>query len=723
MVQGSGFGSKEVARFLRECEEAEEAAFAAATKVGVRQQEQARYVGVDGGGRDVEGVAVTGSAAKALAMKYVDRKASKAGAKDASKKNDDQEEAPEQRTAVEVGRGGELLHHAGNVSVLGQVREHALSVQPPKDGYTDIVLPLDGQYSRFTVAAALDDSIAGAAGTVVFTVLSGGDSDGDASIIWQSKPLRTPRDVDRCLIDVFSVHKLTLRVSCAGDCRDAFGVWVEPTLSGQGVASLVPGLLLHTGGTDGATNVASMVPGLRDLRLGTLVTLDVFDEHAPKSAAAGNTVRVRFLDQETGLNYEKTVPFDQARRVDRVYGSSVTSLGGLQALAAATHDHVARHEARRAVTTLLRHWPGTMPLNEATLGGAQQLVRLAKLVAASQGTFLRGSASATAGDDLSGGSGGGGSDGGGSGGGDGDASGGALGQLRSVMRDLLRQTAAGESESSLASVLVKECVEHFVSSTTTTDVQTVESLHPHPNSASFGGCVRFPGAIALRVTFSSKCATRPSSGSGSNRYTSALSIYKSEEHDAASLVAKCEGMSKWAPVTVYGDSLWWRFSSNQTKAAAYGFRFYVTPVAGRWTSEVAVADVASLEWACWVLSFLLSQGAVQRGAVHNQRMYDALVRYLRTKGTPTRMKPAVVGLLTRLLVSPEMFDANDAPNLSSLDVRGSTVCVLCQCRHCLTCGCCASLHRVWSSTLCERLRTGPAPSSCHRASCSCVSWS
>ena len=101
----------------------------------------------------------------------------------------------------------------------------------------------------------------------------------------------------------------------------------------------------------------------------------------------------------------------------------------------------------------------------------------------------------------------------------------------------------------------------------------------------------------------------------------------------------------------------------------WGFRFYVTPISGRWMREEQVHEDASLEWACWVLEFLLSEASkvVAKGAVHNTSMYNALVRYLRTKGTPTHMKPKVVSLLTQLLVTPTMFPTDDKPDLKALE--------------------------------------------------------
>lgn len=618
MNEGAGFGKKEIEKFLRGCEEAEEVAFEAATKLPKAAAKRARYLGV--AGSTFTAVAETPEGADGVAAKS---------------------------EPADVGVGGDLGHHASKVALLGKTHTNALSVHPPSQGHVDISFDIDASFGQFTVATGLDDSIAEAAALVTFEVL------GDGVSLWESRGLYHSRDVDRCIVNVFSVNKLTLRTSCSGDNRDAFAVWAGATLSGDGAASLLPGMLL-------ARHKAAGVLPAATVPIGTLVTLDLFDDTDKSAVQTGatNTVRVRMLDEETGLTHQQDMPFDEVVRVDRVYGCRLDGRARLYALAATTSDHLARHGARQAVTALLQHWPAGTPLTQAAVGGAARLVKLVKLVAASQGTFLRSGESDMAGDSMET---------------EADSQG-LLATLRGVMKDLLRREASSGS-GALGKVLVKECVEHFVDSTKTDEVVVVESLHPHPNRVAYGGRVCFPGATALRITFHDECRTADPSGSGNNKTESVLEIHSSEDQDKTSLVAARQG-NKWANVTVVGDTLWWRFRSNRKSGSQFGFRFFVTPVAGRWINESQIGQVASLEWACWVLHFLLSEASevVGRGAVHNKRMYDALVRYLRTKGTPTRMKPTVVGLLTQLLVTPDMFPAEEAPDLDSLSVRGGVGC-------------------------------------------------
>jgi len=101
----------------------------------------------------------------------------------------------------------------------------------------------------------------------------------------------------------------------------------------------------------------------------------------------------------------------------------------------------------------------------------------------------------------------------------------------------------------------------------------------------------------------------------------------------------------------------------------WGFAITATPVSGTWTCESHALShtTASLAWGCWLLDFLLNQVAMvlQRGAVHNQRMYDALVTFLRTRATEARMRSQVITLLSQLLIHPHMFA--DAPDLDALE--------------------------------------------------------
>ena len=98
------------------------------------------------------------------------------------------------------------------------------------------------------------------------------------------------------------------------------------------------------------------------LLIGTLVTMDLFDRSggagtAVRTSAKEATVRMRLLDEETGIASEQDVAFDQVQRVRRLFGCTVDGAGSVHALTAATHSHLTHHRARRALRSLLANWP------------------------------------------------------------------------------------------------------------------------------------------------------------------------------------------------------------------------------------------------------------------------------------------------------------------------------------------------------------------------------
>ena len=66
------------------------------------------------------------------------------------------------------------------------------------------------------------------------------------------------------------------------------------------------------------------------------------------------------------------------------------------------------------------------------------------------------------------------------------------------------------------------------------------------------------------------------------------------------------------PVRVPGDTLSWHFkamSKDNGKATHYGFHFTVSQALGTWTCEGDVLKNPSVDWACWLLEFLLNDAA------------------------------------------------------------------------------------------------------------------
>ena len=81
-------------------------------------------------------------------------------------------------------------------------------------------------------------------------------------------------------------------------------------------------------------------------------------------------------------------------------------------------------------------------------------------------------------------------------------------------------------------------------------------------------------------------------------------------------------------------------------------------------------------WACWLLEYLLQDVAdlVPPEAIHDRAVFGALLRYLRTPGTP--FKSRVVALMTRLLKRPHNF-RRSLPDFRTMDGVEAAVMTTC----------------------------------------------
>jgi len=68
---------------------------------------------------------------------------------------------------------------------------------------------------------------------------------------------------------------------------------------------------------------------------------------------------------------------------------------------------------------------------------------------------------------------------------------------------------------------------------------------------------------------------------------------------------------------------------------------------------------------------------VAQGVLHNALVFNAMVHYLRARGTP--FKHRVISLLTQMLKTPHLFGPSEAPNLAALN--GIEKVVLQHCQH------------------------------------------
>lgn len=74
----------------------------------------------------------------------------------------------------------------------------------------------------------------------------------------------------------------------------------------------------------------------------------------------------------------------------------------------------------------------------------------------------------------------------------------------------------------------------------------------------------------------------------------------------------------------------------------------------------------SMEWASWLLSFLIADVLPQlaAGAVHNGLVFNTLVDYLQTPAVP--FKHRVIQTLSQLVARPDKFSSRDVIDLSRL---------------------------------------------------------
>ena len=175
-------------------------------------------------------------------------------------------------------------------------------------------------------------------------------------------------------------------------------------------------------------------------------------------------------------------------------------------------------------------------------------------------------------------------------------------------------------DSNMIDILVKDATDSLMQSTrpgksemALEDV-TCESLHPYWTRTNTrldrsGGGER--GQIELRtrgsfwILFDSRSATL-----GGNK--AVLSFYSDLER--RNIIAKCSGPAPWAPVvvTLPTSTLYWSFSSNHPKSSNndWGWKFQVLPLRGQsWSREIeAVGNVPSLDWSCWTIEYLESNG-------------------------------------------------------------------------------------------------------------------
>ncbi|KAA0148415.1 hypothetical protein FNF29_06633 [Cafeteria roenbergensis] len=194
--------------------------------------------------------------------------------------------------------------------------------------------------------------------------------------------------------------------------------------------------------------------------------------------------------------------------------------------------------------------------------------------------------------------------------------------------------------------------------------QELQSAHPMRQGVEHLR-VEVKGASALFVTFSRLCHT-PTNDPGAF-----ISFFADEQ--LTRLVATRQGPSHaFRPFLAPVNRLFVvvRRSSGLPVLQAketYGLRCQVRGLRGVcWSGEADIRREPSLEWGCWLLSFLVREAlpatTLRAGALHTGDMVSAMVRFLRTPNAP--FKPTVFTLLNSILACPQYFSTTSPPDLT-----------------------------------------------------------
>eukprot|EP01138_Halocafeteria_seosinensis_P006927 gb/GECG01007085.1/.p1 GENE.gb/GECG01007085.1/~~gb/GECG01007085.1/.p1 ORF type:complete len:4254 (+),score=533.57 gb/GECG01007085.1/:1-12762(+) len=260
----------------------------------------------------------------------------------------------------------------------------------------------------------------------------------------------------------------------------------------------------------------------------------------------------------------------------------------------------------------------------------------------------------------------------------------------------------------LTSLLVDNVATNIASATTphASEEKPVirESLHPHFNQCEVHDKVTIPGARALWVTFD----PRSQLGIGGGMMSRARLRFQDGRTGDSGTLEFGGDSRELRPFVVHGDTLSYRFSTRHNLSdSGWGYRMIISPMQGlAWRNEVSIwRSEPSLEWACWLMEFLLrhsvsdsdehsqvsssaSSGFAasdeesiivprqQRSQLYSGKVFQALVRYLQSRGTP--FKHRVIQLVSQILRRTNMFPEGDVPDFSLLRGMEKTVMETCR---------------------------------------------
>ncbi|RHY52805.1 hypothetical protein DYB30_010572, partial [Aphanomyces astaci] len=349
---------------------------------------------------------------------------------------------------------------------------------------------------------------------------------------------------------------------------------------------------------------------------------------ASSNTSAHATVLLSFLNTENGALEEEYVCAIKVKRWSKVFDQDLVAVDSIYQVALRTEQALSTCYARRALLELLSNDSATVL---TLMGGPAPFVQLVKLVV---GASFAGSNN----------------------------------QTKPVQEAIVRIL---NDHPTLSSLLVDECISHFVRSTHIAREGNVsqllpppplqyESLHPYYPKSDYVVHVAVPQhtPLPVRVVFDKRSSLL-------NQAT--LSFYS--DADCKQLLAVFAGPTNhpFADTWINVRSFWFKFVGNDESdgaTTAYGFRFKVQVLPSMsWANELDVLHHPSLDYACWLLEFLLSDPLLPLLVPCQMALvYDALVQYLQSPRAPHKHK--VIHLLLQLVVVAQ----TKAPNLTTIDV-------------------------------------------------------
>ncbi|KAF0720309.1 Aste57867_398 [Aphanomyces stellatus] len=317
---------------------------------------------------------------------------------------------------------------------------------------------------------------------------------------------------------------------------------------------------------------------------------------------ADHGVLLSFLNTENGALEEEYVCPTKVKRWAKVFDQELVTVDSIYDVALRTEQALSTCYARRAILALLGS-ESSMVLD--LMGGEAQFVQLLKLVVGA--SFAAGG-----------------------------------GKPKAVQDNMVRIL---KEHPALSNLLVEECISHFVLSThiaregKVTNPLQFESLHPYYHKSEYVANVAVPAQTPLpvRLVFDKRSCLLSKS---------TLTFYS--DVDCKQIIANFSATKPFADLWVPARSFWYKFhASEDSEVTTYGFRFQVHLLPNiTWANEHDVLHHPSLDYACWLLEFLLSDPPLLDAQHAN--IYDALVQYLQSPRAPQKHK--VIHLLLQLLV-------------------------------------------------------------------------